>query len=55
MTTAHMTKPASLMSVWILVHSQFVEVEQFASLNVTKESVFALEVCKAIHLSLAQK
>ena len=55
MTTARMTKPASLTSVWILVHSQFVEVEQFASQNDTKESVFVLEACKAIHLSLAQR
>ena len=43
------------MSVWILVHSQFVEVEQFASLNDTKESAFALVDYKAIHLSLVQK
>ena len=55
MMTAHLTKLASLMSVWILAHLQFAAVEQYARLNDTKESVFVLEACKAIHLSLAQR
>ena len=55
MMTAHLTKLASLMSVWIPAHSQFAAVEQYARLKDTKESVFVLEACKAIHLCLAQR